>query len=90
MPGASHTIEIDAGTYLRDTATINIVGLRKANIGQSAQSGEWKLGRWSKYGVGETAHTRVFYWLGAVWVELVSSLRAKAVASARLRALILA
>ncbi len=66
---------------------------RVANIGQSAQFGERNLEQWNSCEVGEIAHIDFLstaYVPGRVWIEVASSFITKAVASARLRALILA
>ncbi len=44
-----------------DTATMNIVGMRKANIGKSAQFRKLDPRHWTERGMGKKAHIEICY-----------------------------
>ena len=73
----------------KDAAALSLVGMEMANIGQRGQFGEWVPRHWSERGMGQYAHTEIYYvlWNGGGVME--GSFSAKAVASTRLRTLIL-
>ncbi len=68
---------------------MTVVGMGMADIGQSGQFGEWYSMYWSEFGMGQYAHTEICYVLWDGWGVMEGSFSAKAVASTRLRTLIL-
>ena len=68
---------------------MNIAGVKGANIGQSAHFGKLVSRHCSQRGMGQNAHIEICYVLWDGWGFMDCSLSAKAVASPRLRTLIL-